>query len=122
MKNKIFFTFFLIAVFAGTTNFSAQNNTNSSEEIKILNDKKRAFNEEYGFGYRIQIYYGNETKARSIEKKFKISFPEVATNLNYDEPYWKTQVGNYKTKLEADRALLKFSKEFSGLIVVPLGK
>ena len=96
--------------------------TNTSNEVKNLIDKKRSFNKQYGYGYRVQIYYGEETKARSIENKFKINFPNVYTKLDYDQPYWKVQVGNYKTKLEADKAVINFSEKFSGLIVIPLGK
>ena len=101
---------------------NAQNNTKTSPQIKSLIAKKRAFNESYGYGYRVQIYYGSETEAKTILKKFQLDFPEVYTKLDYDKPDWKVHVGNYKTKLEADKALLTFSEEFSGLIVVPLGK
>ena len=85
-------------------------------------EKKREFNKTYGFGYRIQIYYGDETKARTLQQRFKATYPSVFTKLEYDRPYWKVKVGNYKTKLEADRSAMVFSEKFSGLIVVPLGK
>lgn len=104
------------------TTVSAQNATNSSPQIKRLIAKKRAFNKSYGHGYIIQIYYGNETRARSLRNKFRLEFPEVITKLDYDKPDWKVLVGNYKTKLEADKAVLNFSEKFSGLIVIPLGK
>ena len=70
----------------------------------------------------IQIYYGNETKARSLRSKFRVNFPGILSKLNYDKPDWKVFVGNYKTKLEADKAVINFSEKFSGLIVIPLGK
>jgi hypothetical protein len=101
---------------------NSQNTTNSSDSIKELIAKKRAFNKKFGYGYTIQIYYGNETEARSAENKFRVNFSGVSTKLDYKQPYWKVLVGSYKTKLEADRALMKYSKKFSGLIVIPLGK
>lgn len=122
MKNKSSFCFVLFLMFIGITSFSAQNSTNSSNKIKKLIHKKRAYNSEYGYGYRVQIYYGNETKARSIQNKFRINYPGIYTKLDYDKPDWKVQVGNYKTKLEADKAVISFSEKFSGLIVIPLGK
>ena len=122
MKNKLFFVvLFFIAITMSTT-ITAQNSTNSSPQIKRLISKKRSFNKSYGHGYIIQIYYGNETKARSLRKKFRLTFPNVYTKLDYDKPDWKVLVGNYKTKLEADKAVLNFSEKFSGLIVIPLGK
>lgn len=106
----------------GLGNISAQNNTNSSPQIKNLIAKKRAFNKDVGFGYRIQIFYGEENNARNSLNRFASAFPEVYTKLTYDQPYWKVQVGNYKTKLEADKALINFSNQFSGLIVISLNK
>ncbi|PQJ80333.1 SPOR domain-containing protein [Polaribacter porphyrae] len=119
-KNRVY----LVVVFCLTFSFGffAQSKTNSSPEIKKLITKKRNFNRKYGYGYRIQIYYGNETKARSLQKKFKVNYPNVYTKLDYEQPYWKIKVGNYKTKLEADKAKLEYSEKFSGLIVIPLGK
>lgn len=122
MKNKVFLIVFFFIATTYIVDVKAQNKTNSSKEIKELIAKKRAFNDKYGYGYTIQIYYGNETKARSLRSKFRIDFPKVSTNLNYEQPYWKVQVGNYKTRLEADKAALKFSEKFSGLIVILLGK
>jgi len=123
MKYTIFVSFLFLFLILGTHNIAAQNNANkSSAQIKRLINKKRAFNKTYGYGYRIQIYYGDETKARSVLNKFQLAFPEVYTKLDYNKPDWKVQVGNYKTKLEADKAVISFSEEFTGLIVIPLGK
>lgn len=122
MKNNTFLLFLFLFFIFGNLNFSAQNKTNSSEQIKELISKKRSYNNTFGYGYRIQIYYGNETKARSLQNKFKITFPDVYTKLDYDKPDWKVLVGNYKTKLEADKAIINFSEKFDGLIVIPMGK
>lgn len=122
MKNNFFLSAFFLLLVLGSSTLSAQNKTNSNPEIKRLIAKKRSFNKTYGYGYIIQIYYGNETKARSLRNKFKLEFPEVYTELGYDKPDWKVLVGKYKTKLEADKAVIRFSEKFAGLIVIPLGK
>ena len=122
MKNSIILFLFLAFSFLTTTVSNAQNNTNASESVRKLIAKKRAFNKKYGYGYRIQLYYGNETKARSTQSKFKVLFPLIYTKLVYNQPNWKVLAGNYKTKLEADKALMSFSEKFSGLIAIPLGK
>jgi len=54
--------------------------------------------------------------------KFKSDFPEIKTHLIYRQPEWKIQVGFYKTKLEADRALLELKRKYQSAIVIPLGK
>ena len=122
MKNKFYLAAFLLVLIAGNRTISAQNNTNSSTQIKNLIAKKRAFNSKFGYGFRVQIFYGDETKARGIQNKFKVNFSNVYTKLDYEQPYWKVQVGNYRTRLEADKAMVSFSEKFSGLIIIPLGK
>lgn len=120
MKYSYTYWFFGLFLTLGSHTITAQNNTNMSPQIKNLIAKKRAFNKDIGFGYRVQLFYGEETNARNIQTKFNSSYPDVVTKLTYDQPYWKVQVGNYKTKLEADKALLNFSEKFSGLIVISL--
>lgn len=122
MKIKQILITFITCLFLGTYTVSAQNTINSSLQIKELIAKKRAYNKTYGFGYRVQIYYGNETRAKSLLYKFRTEFPGIYNSLKYDQPYWKVQVGSYKTKLEADKALIVFRDKFSGSLLVPMRK
>lgn len=122
MTNKYILVLIFTALFANIDLASAQNNTNSSEQVKNMIYKKRAFNKDFGFGYTIQLYYGNETEAKKSLELFKIDFPLVKSALKYDQPYWKVHVGNYKTKLEADKKILLFKEKYSGVIVIPMGK
>lgn len=122
MNIKLTALSFLIVLFATSYNSFSQNKTNESVEIKSIISKKRSFNSTYGFGYRIQLYNGNEQTARKFIARFKIEFPGIFSKLVYNAPEWKVQVGNYKTKLEADKDLMKFQEKFSGIIVIPMGK
>ncbi len=109
-------------LFFGVQNSYAQEQKNDNQLIEEFIDKKKDFNKEFGYGFRIQLYNGFEVEAKTTRAKFRIEFPEIKTYLVYRQPEWKIQVGTYKTKLEADRALLEIKREFSGAIVVPLGK
>ena len=122
MKNTLFLKIFLFCLFVSIGTLNAQNSTKKDKEVTNLLEKKRSYNKSNGYGYSIQIYYGNERTARSKQARFKVLYPRVYTKLVYNNPDWKVQVGNYKTKLEADRANLIFKKEFSGTIVVPMRK
>ena len=122
MKSKLTTLSFLIVLLATSYNSFSQNSTNESEEIKDIVSKKRSFNSTFGFGYRIQLYNGSEQKARQFMARFKAEFPGNFSKLVYYAPEWKVQVGNYKTKLEADKDLIKFQEKFSGIIVIPMGK
>ncbi len=122
MKNTLFLRIILFCLFVNTGVLCSQNVTTESKDIQNLLEKKRAYNKSVGFGYGIQIYYGTEKIAKSKNARFHILYPKVQTKLVYNNPEWKVQVGNYKTRLEADRANLIFRKEFSGTIVIPMGK
>lgn len=55
-------------------------------------------------GYRIQIYSGSGSNARSealkIQAAFTKAFPDIAANLIYIEPSFRLRVGNFRTKAE----------------------
>ncbi len=111
---------FVLAFLGGALCVSAQSNYTNNKDIVSLLEKKREYNKNNGTGYRIQLYNGLEKTAKSLRSRFKIEYPNVYTKLTYTNPEWKIQVGNYKTRLHADRALNKIREKFSGAIVVPM--
>ena len=120
-KSKFTICIFLVVLL--TTNYTySQSKKSDITLIKELISKKKSFNKEFGYGFRIQLYNGIETVAIKTLRKFKYDFPDIETHLEYRQPEWKTQVGFYKTKLEADRALLNFKRKYQSAIVIPLGK
>ena len=120
-KTIIISCLFFVGFFTSQIIYS-QSKKPDSTLINEFISKKRSFNKEFGYGFRIQLYNGFETEAKKTEAKFKIDFPEIKTFLLYRQPEWKIQVGFYKTKLEADRALLNFKRKYGSAIVIPLGK
>lgn len=63
-------------------------------------------------GYRVQIYFGpNRTKANEVKTDFLGIFPNTGAYLVYQQPNFKIRVGDYKSRLEAQ----KFLKEIQSL-------
>ena len=122
MKKTVIISCLLFVGFLTSQTIYSQSIKSDSTLINELISKKKSFNKEFGYGFRIQLYNGFETEAKKTEAKFKIDFPEIKTYLLYRQPEWKIQVGFYKTKLEADRALLDFKRKYRSAIVIPLGK
>lgn len=120
MKNKQRILFLLLVLVMGVFASNAQSSYNDTKAIKKLIEKKKEYNKTNKTGYRIQLYNGLEKTAKSLKYRFQIEFPNVATHLGYDAPEWKIQVGYYKTRLDADRALNEIREKFSGAIVVPM--
>jgi len=73
-------------------------------------------------GFRIQVvsFAGANSKV-SIERaasQFEQNFPDIPCYKSYLEPNFRLRVGNYRTKLEAFKALQKISSVFSGAFVL----
>jgi hypothetical protein len=60
-------------------------------------------------GYRIQIFFdsGNnsKTKAQSVYEGFKAKYPDVRAYLSFKSPNYKVRVGDFRTRLDAQRFL-----------------
>lgn len=58
-------------------------------------------------GYRVQIYSDNNARtakneARAKERAIAGSYPDLATYVIYDSPYWRLRVGDCRTRTEAE--------------------
>ena len=93
---------------------------NEADKIEDLISQKRNYNQQHKYTvvFKIHLYNGTESEAYKIRSNFRSAFPEYKTTIIYKQPEWKTQVGDFETKLEADRVLLLIKKEFSGAIVL----
>jgi hypothetical protein len=70
-------------------------------------------------GYRVQIHFGQEkAKAMEIKSKFMAQHKDVSSYLDYQQPYFKIRVGDFRTKLEAYKLLQEISGDFSGSFIV----
>ena len=69
-------------------------------------------------GYRIQIYNGRKTECMSIRARFISTFPGTAIYWLYEAPEYKVQVGDFRTRLEAEKFLEEVFTEFSGSFVL----
>ena len=89
-------------------------------EISSLIKQKRNFNKtnKTSIVYKIQLFNGNEKDAYSKKTMFKSTFPEYTVKIIYVAPEWKTQVGDFTTRLEADKALNIIQQKFIGAFIL----
>ena len=117
MKNLRVLLIFTIIFASGVVSVNGQ--TSKSESITALIKKKREFNKKNGYGFKIQLYYGLEVKAKKELALFRLKFPTIKTFIDYSNPpHWKAHVGNYQNRLEADKALNEIKLIFPGAIVI----
>ena len=70
-------------------------------------------------GYRIQIFSGSNRKAAySAQSKFQTKFPETHTYLSYRDPNFKVKVGDFRSRLEAEKMIEEMKPAFGGLFII----
>ncbi|MDT0689280.1 SPOR domain-containing protein [Salegentibacter sp. F188] len=118
LKNLIFSGFLTAISF---TNISAQDawiNISQDQKIPKLLELKIEMSEANKIGdrYKIQLFYGDNNEASEVFKDYesKHSYPAM---IDYETPNYKVYVGNFRNRLEADRALLEIKENFPGAFI-----
>ena len=73
-------------------------------------------------GYRVRIYFDNQQNSRAVSentmKRFESLYPGVAAYRNYQAPFFKVTVGDFRTKSEAMELLQAIKGTFPTAFVV----
>lgn len=73
-------------------------------------------------GYRIQILKASGNDALTLTEEAKAKFMKKYTDtpvyLTFDEPYYRVRVGDFRTRLEAEKFLKKISRKYPGAWVI----
>ena len=120
---RIIFIFFILQI----NSLFAQQDTIGKVEI-IQNEgidklmlKHLAINTENESieGFRIQIHFGGEReKAKSVKTKFLQQFPEVPAYEVYQQPNFKVRVGDFRTRLDAQKFMNQMASSFPSAFIV----
>ena len=101
-------------------------------EVQIIQDarvdtlikKHIELNEKYPqiSGWRINIFFeaGNYSKRMAIEAKSKFvnKYTDIPCYLIFQEPYYKVRIGDYRTKMEAEKFLKEIERDYPNAFVV----
>jgi hypothetical protein len=109
----------LFFLFAFTFSINAQEgkvNIDQDEAIdKLLEYKKDVKTSKI---YKIQVYNSTDPdKAQREKANFLNSFGQWPVEIVWNTPNYKVWVGNFATRLEADRALAKIKKKYMYAII-----
>lgn len=70
------------------------------------------------YGYRVQIFFGNDRKeAYNEQARFASLYPEYATYISYTQPNYRVKVGDFRTKAEAQRLMTELRPQFPTLFI-----
>jgi hypothetical protein len=124
-QNKRLLLFFAIA--STTLNINAQEqNITVKQDPKfeqLLNDKRK-INASISTNdtYKIQIFSGKSDEAKETLRSFKREFNNIDGTLIFQTPNYKVIVGNFKTRIEAERNLEEIKKSYKSVFLLKPSK
>lgn len=102
--------------------FSQNNKIVVSQDPKfeqLLNEKRKInLSMTTMEGYKIQIYNGDSDNSKRELSKFKNDFNSLDATIIFSTPYYKVWVGNFKTKIDAQRHLIEIQKKHKNSIII----
>lgn len=70
------------------------------------------------YGYRVQIFYGSDRReVFNQQSRFKGLYPKLNTYIVYKEPNYYVRVGDFRTRLEAQRLMSEIRPTFPTLFI-----
>ena len=116
--------FFILSSFLCLSSRAQDGKTNVSVDPKIdqLLKEKRKLNTGLFLneGYKIQIFYGNSEESKKKLQEFKKEFKDLDGTIIFNSPNYKVWIGNFKTRIEVERAMVDIKKKYPiALIIKP---
>tara|TARA_R110002124_G_scaffold269913_1_gene437957 strand:+ start:931 stop:1320 length:390 start_codon:yes stop_codon:yes gene_type:complete len=119
-KNSIFYA---LTLFAATLNLQAQESNNNVKQSpkfeQILNEKRKintvlTVNERY----KIQIFSGDSEGAKKALYECKLEHNSLDGTIVFNTPNYKVWIGNFRTRIEAERNLMEVKKRYSSAFLI----
>jgi hypothetical protein len=117
-----------LSVFTITSNkIIAQNTTlNLDQDSKfeqLLNEKRKAnANLSYNDRYKIQIFNGVSESAKKTLTEFRLEYKNLDGTIIFNTPNYKVWVGNFRTRMEAERNLIEMQKKYKTVFLIKPSK
>ena len=98
------------------TSENVLNFVNTFRVDDLLSKKKRSAEKKIR-AYRIQLFSGLRSGSNQTKIIFKKLYPEIIVENSYEQPYFKTKVGAFRTRMSAEKKLIEFKKYFKSAFI-----
>lgn len=98
--------------------------SNIDEKIDVLLNEKRKYNSAIiaNDRYKIQIFSGESEKAKKIVQTFKQEYKDIDVTIVFNTPNYKVWVGNFRSRIEAERNLIMIRKKYKTTLLIKPNK
>lgn len=119
-NNFVFYSFLFVF---STANLLAQaQNRSLTQDPKFeqLLNEKRKINPSLSVNdfYKIQIYSGTSEIAKKTLNEFRLEFTTVDATIVFNTPNYKVWVGNFRTRIEAERHLIDIKERYKNVLLI----
>lgn len=92
--------------------------------VEQLLNEKRKINASLSINdqYKIQIYNGTSDLAKKTLAEFKMANKNTDATIVFQTPNYKVWVGNYRTRMEAERNLIEIKKKYKNVLLIKPSK
>ncbi|WP_269234662.1 SPOR domain-containing protein [Flavobacterium flavigenum] len=123
-SKKILLLFPMLAL---THNINAQDQNitlNQDPKFEQLLNDKRKINTSISTNdtYKIQVFSGKSDEAKKTLSNFKREFNNIDGTIIFNTPNYKVVVGNFKTRIEAERNLEEIRKKYKSVFLIKPSK
>ena len=112
----------IATVLIGSANIYAQDNPVIVQDNKLQNlvELKGELEKENKLsnGYTVQLHNGNLERAQQRKKDYDNWDYSWPASIHYETPNYKLWVGNFDTRLDADRALMILKDNFPSAFIL----
>lgn len=123
-SKKVFLTLTMITL-AYNINAQDQNLTLTQDPKfdQLLNDKRKINTSlTTNDTYKIQIFSGKSEEAKKTLTDFKREYTNIDGTIIFNTPNYKVLVGNFKTRIEAERNLAEIKKKYKSVFLIKPSK
>ncbi len=123
-KQVIFYTLSLIITSCCMYAQDAKVRVSQDPKFEQLLNEKRKSNVSITVNdrYKIQIFSGDSENAKKTLRGFKQEFTDTDGTIVFNTPNYKVWVGNFKTRIEAERNLIDIRKKYKNVLLIKPSK
>lgn len=116
-NTKYLYSLFLGIIFCGVASAQQSYPVKTSENVKnLMTLKKEAVKHDKSF--RIQIFNGNKENADLLSEQLKDNNLNPSFQLFFETPNYKIRSAGFRTRIEAEKYLLKIKENYPGAFIV----
>ncbi|WP_298392899.1 SPOR domain-containing protein [Flavobacterium sp.] len=123
-KNSLKLLFLTLCLFNINSIKSQNVVVNQDLKFEQLLNEKRKVNSSITINnrYKIQIFNGNSEASKKTLIQFKKENKSYDATIIFNTPFYKVWVGNFKTRIEAERNLNLLKKKYPNAILIKPSK